>query len=444
MKININRGFDSVNHTDQIIAVLKKYYGQHENISQNAFDVEKIRRDFPLISTQSIVWLDNAATTQKPKKMIDRLQTFYYEENANIHRGNYALSQLATDHYELTRKKVADFIGARSSNEIVFVRNTTEAINLVMNTFGKKFIHANDTVLITALEHHSNLLPWQKLCHEVGANLSVIPIDKNGDIELDAYEAMLSSRVKLVAMTHVSNAIGTVLPVKKMIALARQKGIYTLVDGAQAVPHFPVCVSDLDVDFYAFSAHKVFGPTGVGIVYAKESLLQELPVWQVGGGMIKQVTHAHVTYADAPFKFEAGTMDIAGVIAFGATLDYLNTIDRVNAVAYEEKLMKHAIQSLSALPSLKIIGDPKQRVGAVPFYLSGYSDKALGNFLNQKNIALRIGHHCAQPTLALLGHDSLIRPSLAFYNTMHEIDYFVETMHEFLNTLNTRKEGNGN
>ncbi len=396
------------------------------------FDVAQIRRDFPMlqrtVNGKPLTWLDNAATTQKPRQVIEALTRFYTYDNSNIHRGAHTLANLATTAYEEARTKVQGFLGAASPQEIIFVRGTTEGINLVAQTYGRANVQAGDEILITTLEHHSNIVPWQMLCEEKGAQLRVVPLNGRGEIVLAEYSRLLGPRTRLVALSHVSNVLGTVLPLKEMIALAHQAGVHVLVDGAQAVPHLQTNVQELDADFYTFSGHKLFGPTGIGVLYGKLDLLESMPPWQGGGSMIEQVTFEKTTYSAVPAKFEAGTAHIAGVIGLGAAIDYLQQIDFAKATRYEERLMDYARQALATVPGLHPIGSAPDKVGVLTFILDGHESQEVGESLNKQGIALRAGHHCAQPTLAHFGLTSAIRPSLAFYNTREEIDRLVNLL----------------
>lgn len=391
-----------------------------------SFSVEKIREDFPILKEKvhgkPLIWFDNAATTQKPKSVIDTIQYYYMHENSNIHRGNHKLSLEASEKYEETRKKVAQFIHAKSEKEIVFVRGTTEGINLVANTFGEKFIEKGDEVIISLFEHHSNILPWKEMCEKRGAILRVIPINEHGELRMEEFAKLLSSKTKFVAITHVSNVLGTIVPVEKIVQMAHSYGAYVLIDGAQSVPHFPVNVSAIDCDFYVFSAHKMCGPTGIGVVYGKDPILDQLPPWQVGGGMIERVTMEKVKYARAPYKFEAGTGSIASVFGLEATIDYLNSIGMSRIEAYETELMNYAIAQLSRIPKLKLIGTASHKIGSIPFIMPGIDPDKIGVYLDEYGIALRTGHHCAQPVMDFYGVHGMVRPSLSFYNTKQEID----------------------
>lgn len=398
------------------------------------FPVEEIRRDFPILSTSvhdhPLVYLDNAATTQKPQMVLDAIDRYYRAENSNVHRGVHFLSELATKKYEAARGTVRKFLNAGSEREIIFVRGTTEAINLVAATFGRKNVQVGDEVLVTGLEHHSNIVPWQMLCEEKGAKLRVAPINAIGEVLLDEFAGMLSGKIKIAAISHVSNALGTVNPVKQMIQMAHQHGIPVLVDGAQAVPHMRVDVRDLDADFYAFSAHKVFGPTGLGILYGKTRLLGSMPPYQGGGDMIKSVTFEKTIFNDIPYKFEAGTPHIAGAIGLAAAIDYMNHFDGKALQQYEQTLLRSAHEKLAAIQGLRIIGDAREKAGVVSFILKGIHPHDIGTILDQEGIAIRTGHHCAQPVMQKFGIPATARASFAFYNTLNEIDELVNAIHK--------------
>lgn len=397
-----------------------------------SFPVERIRKDFPLLGIKvhgkDLVYLDNAATSQKPKMVINALQRYYETENSNVHRGVHYLSELSTQEYETARQKVQHFLHAKSEQEIIFVRGATEAINLVASTFGRKNVRQGDEVLITGLEHHSNIVPWQLLCEERGASLQVAPLDENGDVILDEFSRLLSEKTRIVACSHVSNALGTVNPVKQMIELAHKRGIPVLIDGAQAVPHFPVNVYELDCDFYAFSSHKVFGPTGLGILYGKKQLLESMPPYQGGGDMIKSVTFEKTIFNDLPYKFEAGTPHIAGAIGLGAAIDYLNVLDWKLVRTYEEDLLHYATNALMNIDGIRIIGTAKEKVGVISFILEGVHPHDIGSIVDQEGIAIRTGHHCAQPVMQRFGIPATARASFAFYNTQEEIDALIRAL----------------
>jgi cysteine desulfurase/selenocysteine lyase len=393
------------------------------------FDVQAIRRDFPILAERvngkPLAWFDNAATTHKPQAVIDRLAYFYAHENSNIHRAAHELAARATDAYEGARSKVARFLGAASPDEIVFVRGATEAINLVANTFGRKFMGEGDEIIVSHLEHHANIVPWQQLAAEKGAKIRVIPVDDTGQLLLDEFARLLNPRTRLVAVTQVSNALGTVTPVKEIIELAHRAGVRVLVDGAQAVSHLRVNVQALDADFYVFSGHKVFGPTGIGVVYGKAALLEQLPPWQGGGNMIADVTFERTLYHAPPTRLEAGTGNIADAVGLGAALDYLERIGLENVARYETALLEYATQHLKSIPGVRLIGTAHDKASVASFVLAGYETGEVGQALNQEGIAVRTGHHCAQPILRRFGVEATVRPSFAFYNTCEEIDRMV-------------------
>jgi len=395
-------------------------------------DVERIRRDFPILARRvhgkPLVYLDNAATTQKPQHVIDRLVSYYREENANIHRGVHLLSVEATDAYDETRAAVRRFLNAADAREIVFVRGTTEGINLVAATYGRSHVGAGDEVVITEMEHHSNIVPWQMLCEEKGAHLRVVPITDSGELRLDEYERMLTARTRIVAVTHVSNALGTINPVDSLVRLAHDRGIPVLIDGAQAVAHMPVDVQALGCDFYVFSGHKVFGPTGVGVLYGRAALLDAMPPYQGGGDMIRSVTFERTLYNDVPFKFEAGTPNIAGVGGLGAAIGYLDSvgIDRVNA--YERDLVAYGTEALSAIPGVRLTGTAPHKAGILAFVMGDVHPHDIGTILDREGIAVRTGHHCCQPLMARLGVAATVRASLGLYNTREEIDALVRSL----------------
>jgi cysteine desulfurase / selenocysteine lyase len=390
------------------------------------FDVHAIRRDFPIlqerVNGKPLVWFDNAATTQKPQSVIDRLAYFYAHENSNIHRAAHELAARATDAYEAARNKVQRFLGAGSSDEIIFVRGATEAINLVAKTWGVQNIGEGDEIIVSLLEHHANIVPWQQLAAQVGAKIKVIPVDDSGQLRLDEFQKLLGPKVKLVSVTQVSNALGTVTPIKKVIDMAHAAGAKVLVDGAQSVSHFRVNVQALDADFFVFSGHKIFGPTGIGVVYGKAALLEQMPPWQGGGNMIADVTFEKTLFQPAPNKFEAGTGNIADAVGLGAALDYVERIGIENIARYEHDLLVYATRGLSAIPGVRLIGTAADKASVASFVLAGYSTEDVGRALNEEGIAVRSGHHCAQPILRRFGVEATVRPSLAFYNTCEEID----------------------
>ncbi|HQR52053.1 MAG TPA: family 2A encapsulin nanocompartment cargo protein cysteine desulfurase [Burkholderiales bacterium] len=398
-----------------------------------AFDVNAIRRDFPILSEQvhgrPLIWFDNAATTQKPRAVIDRLSYFYEHENSNIHRAAHELAARATDAYEAARDKVARFLHAASSDEIIFVRGTTEAINLVAQSWGRRHIGQGDEIVITWLEHHANIVPWQQLCAEKGARLRVAPVDDDGQVLLDEYEKLLGPRTKLVAFSQVSNALGTITPAREMVEIAHRYGARVLVDGAQSVSHMRVDVQALDCDWFVFSGHKIFGPTGIGAVYGKGDLLNATPPWQGGGNMIQDVTFEKTVYQPAPGRFEAGTGNIADAVGLGAALDYVERIGIENVGRYEHDLLVYATRGLSAIPGLRIIGTAREKASVISFVLDGFRSEDVGAALNREGIAVRAGHHCAQPILRRFGLETTVRPSLAFYNTCEEVDALVAAVH---------------
>jgi cysteine desulfurase/selenocysteine lyase len=389
-------------------------------------DGDALRRDFPVLQQEihgkRLIWLDNAATTQKPRSVIDAVSRYYERDNSNVHRGAHTLAARATDAYEAAREKVQRFIGASTPNEIVFVRGATEALNLVAQSIGRQQVGAGDEIVLTTLEHHANIVPWQMLAKEKGARLRVVPIDDRGQVLLDEYRFMLSPRTRIVALAHVSNALGTVLPIDVMAQIAHSAGAIVVVDGAQAVSHMPVDVREIDADFYAFSGHKLFGPTGVGVLYGKEPLLESMPPWQGGGSMIKDVTFDATVYNDAPYKFEAGTPTIGDAVGLGAAIDYVNSIGMVRISRHEQELMAHLTDSLSSIPGLTQIGTTPGKVGVASFVVDWMSPEEMARALDREGIAVRAGHHCAQPALRRYGLEATVRPSLALYNTHEDIE----------------------
>jgi cysteine desulfurase/selenocysteine lyase len=390
------------------------------------FDVDKVREDFPVLKQRihgkPLVYLDNAATAQKPFAVIDAIRKFHEVDCANIHRGVHELSQRSTAAYEETRLKAKRFLNARAKNELIFVRGTTEGINLVASSWGRKNVKEGDEIVVSALEHHSNIVPWQMLCEEKGARLRVIPMDDRGELLLDEYEKLLGPRTRMVAVGHVSNALGTINPVRQIIEMAHRAGALALIDGAQAAPHMKVDVQALDADFYAFSGHKVIGPTGIGILYGKARLLNAMPPYQGGGDMIKSVTFEKTIYADLPYKFEAGTPNIAGGIGLGAAFDYVTRIGLDNIAAYEHELLVYGTEALSRIPGLRILGTAREKAAVLSFVIDGIHPHDIGTVLDRQGIAVRTGHHCAQPVMERLGVPATTRASLAFYNTIAEID----------------------
>ncbi|MGQ0444030.1 MAG: family 2A encapsulin nanocompartment cargo protein cysteine desulfurase [Beijerinckiaceae bacterium] len=399
-----------------------------------AFDAYAIKRDFPILHRQvhgkPLIWLDNAATTQKPQAVIDRLSLYYENENSNIHRGAHALAARATDAYEAAREKVRRFLGAGSPNEIVFARGATEAINLVAQAWGRRNVREGDEIVITWLEHHANIVPWQMLCADMGAILRVAPVDDRGQVILEEYTKLLSPKTRLVSLPQVSNALGTVTPAQEMVAIAHRHGACVLVDGAQAVSHMPVNVQALDCDFYVFSGHKVFGPTGIGVLHGKPEVLAAMPPWQGGGNMIADVTFEKTVYQAPPLRFEAGTGNIADAAGLGAAIDYLDRIGMANIAAYEHGLLNYATQGLLGVPGLTIIGTAREKAGVISFVLDGCRSEDVGAALDREGIAVRAGHHCAQPILRRFGLETTVRPSLALYNTNEDIDALVAALHK--------------
>jgi cysteine desulfurase / selenocysteine lyase len=397
--------------------------------ADDTFDVMRRRTDFPILAESvnghPLVYLDNAATTQKPRSVIDALSRYYAHDNANVHRGVHTLSQRATDDYEAARTNIARFINARAAEEIVFTRGTTDAINLVAQSFGRPMLRPGDEIVISALEHHSNIVPWQLLCGQTGAVLKVVPVDDAGELDLDDYASMLGSRTRLVAITHVSNALGTITPIERIIALARAAGIPVLVDGAQAIAHVSVDVQALGCDFYAFSGHKIFGPTGIGVLYAKAARLEAMPPYQGGGDMIRSVTFEKTEYNDIPYKFEAGTPNIAGAIGLGAALDYVRDVGIGAIEAHERALLAYATTRVSAIPGLRIIGTAKEKAGILSFTLEGVHAHDVGTILDHGGVAIRAGHHCAMPIMTRFGVAGTARASFALYNTCEEVDALV-------------------
>ena len=399
------------------------------NATDAAWDVARIRRDFPVLAQtvngKPLVYLDNAASSQVPQVVIERGSRYLREEHSNIHRGVHYLSQRATTAYEGAREKVRRFINAREARECIFVRGTTEGINLVMHGYGRKFIGAGDEILISAMEHHANIVPWQMLCAEKGARLRVIPMNDDGELLLDEYEALLNERTKLVGVMHVSNALGTINPIKEIVARAHKQGVPVLVDGAQGAPHLKVDVQDLDCDFYTISGHKMFAPTGSGVVYGKAELLERMQPFMGGGDMIRTVTFEETTYAGLPNKFEAGTPAIASQIGLGAAIDYLNSLDRQAAHRYEQDLLAYATAKLTAIEGVRIIGTAHEKTGSLSFVIEDVHPHDVGTILDQAGIAIRAGHHCAQPVMKRFNVPATARASFAFYNTKEEVDRLV-------------------
>jgi cysteine desulfurase / selenocysteine lyase len=397
-----------------------------------ALDVNRLRKDFPILSRRvrgkPLIYLDNAATNQKPRVVIEAVSRFYGSENANIHRGVHYLSELATVAYEATRERVARFLNAPSPRDIVFTRGTTEAINLVAQSWGRSTLRPGDEILITGMEHHSNIVPWQLVAGQTGARVRAVPITDAGELDLEAFDRLLTDRTRVLAMVHVSNALGTVNPVHELLAKARARGVVTLVDGAQSAPHLPVDVQAIGCDFYAFSGHKLFGPTGVGVLYGRAALLEWMPPWQGGGDMIESVTLEQTTFAPPPARFEAGTPAIAEVIGLGAALDYVETVGRAAIGAWEEELLAYATEQLRELDGIRLIGTAREKVSVLSFAVDGVHPHDVGAVLDDEGIAIRAGHHCAQPVMLRFGVPATARASFAFYNTREEVDALVRAV----------------
>ena len=401
----------------------------HSAARVDVLDVQRVRADFPALHQtvhgQPLVYLDNAATTQKPRQVIETLDRYYRRDNANVHRGVHALSERATAAYETAREKVREFLNAPSVQEIVFVRGTTEGINLVAQSWGRTNLRHDDEVVITETEHHSNIVPWQMLCGQTGAQLRVVPVEDNGVLSAERYAQILGRRTRLVAVSHCSNALGTINPVKRMISQAHEVGALVLVDGAQAVAHLPVDVRDLDCDFYAFSGHKLYGPTGIGVLYAKRALLQEMPPYQGGGEMVKHVSFDRISYLDPPLRFEAGTPDIAGAIGLGAAIDYVDALGSEAIGRHERELLLLATAAISQIPGLRIIGTAPEKTGILSFVLDGVHAHDVGTILDMQGVAVRVGHHCAMPVMQRYCVPATARASFALYNTREEVDALV-------------------
>lgn len=406
-------------------------HGQFAAESQG-FDVHAIRRDFPIlqerVNGKPLVWFDNAATTHKPKSVIERVSYFYEHENSNIHRAAHELAARATDAYEGARNKTAKFLGAKSSDEIIFVRGATEGINFLANTFGQQEVGEGDEIIVSQLEHHANIVPWHMLANRVGAKLRVIPVDDTGQILLDEFRKLINGKTKLVSVTQVSNALGTVTPIKDIISIAHANGVPVIVDGAQSVSHMKVNMQELDADFFVFSGHKVFGPTGIGVVYGKSEHLKNLSPWQGGGNMIADVTFDRIIYQDAPNRFEAGTGNIADAVGLGAAIDYVERIGMDRIARYEHDLLAYGTQRLQPIPGVRLVGTAANKASVLSFVLAGYKTEEVGTELNREGIAVRSGHHCAQPILRRFGLETTVRPSFAFYNTCEEIDLMISVV----------------
>ncbi len=398
------------------------------------FGAEKIREDFPILWTKvhgkPLVYLDNAATTQKPQAVLDTLMRYYTEENSNVHRGVHFLSQVATQSYESGRTRVRRFLNASHDREIIFTRGATEGINLVAQSYGRKHLRAGDEVIVSAMEHHSNIVPWQMICEEKRASLKVIPMNDAGELVMDEYERLLSDRTKIVAVAHVSNVLGTINPISDIIGLAHRRGIPVLVDGAQAIPHMPVDVRALDCDFYVFSGHKLFGPTGIGVLYGKAELLESMPPYQGGGDMISAVSFEKTVYNALPHKFEAGTPNIAGTIGLAAAIEYVEKIGMQQIAAYESELLDYGTELLAAIPGLRMLGTAKEKAGVFSFLLDGIHAHDVGTILDLEGVAIRAGHHCAMPVMKRFGVPAAARASLAFYNTRADLDALAKAIHK--------------
>jgi len=402
-------------------------------------DIEKVRSDFPILSREvngkPLVYLDNGASSQKPKQVIDVITRYYEHKNSNIHRGIHTLSQEATDAYEKARKTVQSFTNAQHEHEVIFTSGTTDSINLVASSFGKKHIQKGDEILISTMEHHSNIVPWQMICEEKGAALKVVPINDKGEFLMEGFEQLLSEKTKLVAVTHVSNTLGTINPVKEIIEKAHQKGALVLIDGAQAVPHTKVDVQELDCDFYVFSGHKMFGPTGVGILYGKENILNDIPPYKGGGDMIKTVTFEKTTYNCLPHKLEAGTPNIIGGIGLAAAIDYMNAIGIDRIEAYEHELLTYATEQIKQIEGVRIIGEAAQKASVLSFVVEGTHPSDIGMIIDKLGIAIRTGHHCTEPLMNRLEIPGTARASFAFYNTFEEIDIFITALKRAIKML---------
>jgi len=405
----------------------------------NKEEIEHIRADFPILSekvyNKDLIYFDNAATTQKPRCVVEKIEYAYFHLNANIHRGVHYLSLKATEAHEAARLTAAEFLHAEKKEEIIFTRGTTESINLVAFSFGEAFCHPGDEVIVSAMEHHSNIVPWQMLCERKGMKLRVIPVNENGELDMVAYSSLLNEKTRIVSVAHVSNVLGTINPVKEIIRIAHEKNIPVLIDGAQAVPHLSVDVRELDADFYVFSGHKIYGPTGIGILYGKEKWLNAIPPYQGGGEMISTVTFEKTTYNELPFKFEAGTPDYVGSTALAEALRYINNIGLDNIAAYENELLHYAEQRLMEIENMHIIGTAKDKCSVLSFLVDGIHPYDIGMLLDKLGIAVRTGHHCAQPIMDMFGIPGTVRASFAFYNTKEEIDRFTEALKKVVNML---------
>jgi len=407
----------------------------HNQVSSSGFDVNRIRSDFPILSERlsngkQLIWLDNGATTQKPRQVIDRISHYYQHENSNVHRGAHELAARSTDAYEAARETVAKFLGAPSKDNIVWVRGTTEGVNLVAQSFVKPLLNPGDEIILTILEHHANIVPWQLVAQETGAIIKVAPVDASGQIILSEYTRLFGPRTKFTSVTHVSNALGTITPIHEMVQIAHSHGVRILIDGAQSVAHTPVNVTALDADFFVFSGHKIFAPTGIGAVYGKTDAFEQAKPYQGGGNMIKDVTFERTIYNPSPSKFEAGTGNIADAIGLGAALDYVTQVGLLNISAYEHELLDYATRELTRIKGLHMIGTAKQKASVLSFVLDNVSTEEVGKHLSNHGIAVRAGHHCAQPILRHYGLEATVRPTLAFYNTAGEVDALVQAVRE--------------
>tara|TARA_B100000965_G_C19549992_1_gene739559 strand:+ start:337 stop:1575 length:1239 start_codon:yes stop_codon:yes gene_type:complete len=408
-------------------------------VLDNTFKLEEVRADFPILNRKvngkSLVYFDNGATAQKPKSVIDAIQKYYSEENSNIHRGVHTLSQEATTAYEVAREKMRAYISAAHTEEVIFTKGTTDGINLVASTFGRQNLKEGDEVIISGMEHHSNIVPWQMICEEKGAILKVIPVTNQGELDMKAFREMLSQRTKLVSVVHISNTLGTVNPVKEIVKLTHAQNAVVLIDGAQAVPHMPINVQEIGADFYVFSMHKMFGPTGLGILYGKKEVLEAMPPYQGGGDMIKTVTFEKTTYNELPHKFEAGTPHISGGIATATVIDYLNQLDWESIHKHEADLLQYATQKLKEVEGLRIIGEAKEKASVISFVVDGIHAYDLGVIIDKMGVAVRTGHHCTQPLMQRFGVLGTVRASFAFYNTKEEVDVFMEALNRAINML---------
>jgi len=406
---------------------------------KSTLDISKIRKQFPILNQQvngkPLIYLDNAATNQKPQRVIDALTAYYEQDNANIHRGIHTLAERATKAYEATRNSMQTFIGAKYVEEIIFTRGVTESVNLVSSSYGRAFLKAGDEVIISGMEHHSNIVPWQMICEEKGAILKVIPVSEVGELDLDSYQKLISNKTKIVAVNHASNSLGTINPIKEIIDIAHQQDAVVLIDGAQASAHLTINVQELDCDFYCISSHKMYGPTGTGILYGKKELLEKMPPYMGGGEMIKEVTFAKTTYNDLPYKFEAGTPNIADVIALNEAISFINELGKENIAAHEAELLAYTTEKLSNIPHVKLIGTAKNKVGVQSFIVDGIHHFDIGQMLDARGIAVRTGHHCTQPLMDQFGIEGTVRASYAIYNTKAEVDQLAEGLERIVKFL---------